>query len=224
MPRNREDEKQGAKISIKAELVDEVLKEYRGPQDFDEIFKQFKKAVVERALGAELTQHLGYDKGQDKPERQSNHRNGSSGKRIITDQGSLEIEVPRDRESSFEPQLIKKGERRFSGFDDKIIAMYARGMTVREIQGYLEEMYEVVVSPDLISCRVPPDSEHGISESNMAIGRRLKPPGGRDGQTESMERREALPDRQRSAESKRAGGTNRQTASGIRGTDLSVAG
>ena len=139
------------RISIKAELLDEVLKDYRGPQDFEVIFQRFKKAVVERALGAELTQHLGYDKGQDKPEHQTNHRNGSSGKRILTDQGSLEIEVPRDRDSSFEPQLIKKGERRFVGFDDKIIAMYARGMTVREIQGYLEEMYEVVVSPDLIS-------------------------------------------------------------------------
>ena len=153
MPKDKGGEKaiREERISIKAELLDEVLKEYRGPQDFEAIFKQFKKAVVERALGAELTQHLGYDKGQDKPEHQTNHRNGSSDKRILTDQGSLEIEVPRDRDSSFSPQLIKKGERRFTGFDDKIIAMYARGMTVREIQGYLEEMYGVVVSPDLIS-------------------------------------------------------------------------
>lgn len=153
MPKDKSEEKTGSedRISIKAEWLDEVMKEYRGPQDFESIFKQFKKAIVERALGAELTSHLGYDKGQDKPEHQTNHRNGSSGKRVLTDQGSLEIEVPRDRESSFEPQLIKKGERRFSGFDDKIIAMYARGMTVREIQGYLEEMYGVVVSPDLIS-------------------------------------------------------------------------
>lgn len=151
MPKDREEAERAAKIDIKGELIDEVMKEYRGPQDFEEIFKQFKKAVVERALGAELTQHLGYARGKDKPEHQSNHRNGSSAKQILTDQGSLAIEVPRDRESSFEPQLIKKGERRFSGFDDKIIAMYARGMTVREIQGYLEEMYAVQVSPDLIS-------------------------------------------------------------------------
>jgi putative transposase len=152
MPKKAE-EKMGADagVKIKAELLDEVLKGYRGPQDFESIFKQFKKAIVERALGAELTAHLGYDKGEDKPEQQSNYRNGTTGKRILTDQGSLEIEVPRDRENSFEPQLIKKGERRFSGFDDKIIAMYARGMTVREIQGYLEEMYGVLVSPDLIS-------------------------------------------------------------------------
>jgi transposase-like protein len=153
MPKDRGGEKLGTeeRVSIRAELVDEMMKEYRGPQDFEAIFKQFKKAVVERALGAELSHHLGYDKGQDKPEHQSNHRNGTTAKRILTDQGSVEIEVPRDRESSFEPQLIKKGERRFTGFDDKIIAMYARGMTVREIQGYLEEMYGVVVSPDLIS-------------------------------------------------------------------------
>jgi len=130
MPKDKRAEKVGTerRIVIKPELVDEVLKEYRGPEDFEGIFKQFKKAVVERALAAELTQHLGYDKGEDKPEHQTNHRNGSSGKRILTDQGSLEIEVPRDREASFCPQLIKKGERRFNGFDDKIIAMYARGM------------------------------------------------------------------------------------------------
>ena len=166
MPKNTEGEDQGARVSIKPELVDEVLKEYRGPEDFEAIFKQFKKAVVERALGAELTQHLGYDKGQDKPEHQSNHRNGVSGKRILTDQGSLEIEVPRDRESSFEPQLIKKGERRFNGFDDKIIAMYARGMTVREIQGYLEEMYGVVGLPrsDLASHRRGDGGSPGVAE------------------------------------------------------------
>jgi transposase-like protein len=152
MPK-RAEEKVGmeGRVTIKPELLDEVLKEYRGPQDFEEIFKQFKTAVVERALGAELTAHLGYSKGEDKPEHQNNYRNGTTSKRVLTDQGELEIEVPRDRDNSFFPQLIKKGERRFNGFDDKIIAMYARGMTVREIQGYLEEMYAVAVSPDLIS-------------------------------------------------------------------------
>ena len=150
---NKAEEKVGIEggVRFKPELLDELLKGYRGPQDFEGIFKQFKKAIVERALGAELTAHLGYDKGADKPEHQSNYRNGRTPKRVLTDQGNLEIEVPRDRDNSFEPQLIKKGERRFTGFDDKIIAMYARGMTVREIQGYLEEMYGVVVSPDLIS-------------------------------------------------------------------------
>jgi putative transposase len=86
-----------------------------------------------------------------KPEGATNHRNGSSAKTVITDTGSVRIEVPREREGTFEPQLIGKHERRLTGFDDKIIAMYARGMTVREIQGFMAEMYAVDVSPDLIS-------------------------------------------------------------------------
>ena len=111
----------------------------------------FKKALIERALGAELTHHLGYPPGAAKPEDASNHRNGTSGKTVLTDDGPLRIEVPRDREGSFEPLLIPKHERRFTGFDDKIIAMYARGMTVREIQGFLLESYGVEVSPEFIS-------------------------------------------------------------------------
>ncbi len=117
----------------------------------EDIFRQFKKAFIQQALGAEMSHHLGYAPGQAKPEGAVNHRNGKSAKTVLTDTGSLAIEVPRDRAGSFEPQLIGKHERRFTGFDDKIIAMYARGMTVREIQGYLAEMYAVDVSPDLIS-------------------------------------------------------------------------
>ena len=111
----------------------------------------FKKALIERALGAELSHHLGYPPGAAKPEEAANHRNGSSGKTVLTDDGPLRIEVPRDREGSFEPLLIPKHERRFTGFDDKIIAMYARGMTVREIQGFLAEQYGMEVSPEFIS-------------------------------------------------------------------------
>jgi putative transposase len=121
------------------------------PAQFEDIFQRFKKAFMERALGAEMSQHLGYKAGEAKPEGVTNHRNGKSAKTVLTDTGALAIEVPRDRHASFEPQLIGKHERRFSGFDDKIIAMYARGMTVREIQGFLAEMYAVDVSPDLIS-------------------------------------------------------------------------
>ena len=95
----------------------------------------FKKALIERALGAELSHHLGYAPGTNKPEEASNHRNGASAKTVLTEDGRLRIEVPRDRAGSFEPLLIAKHERRFSGFDDKILAMYARGMTMREIQG-----------------------------------------------------------------------------------------
>ena len=94
---------------------------------------------------------MGYAPGQAKPHWAVNHRNGKSAKRVLTDTGALAIEVPRDRHGLFEPQLIGKHERRFTGFDDKIIAMYARGMTVREIQGFLAEMYSMDVSPDLIS-------------------------------------------------------------------------
>jgi transposase-like protein len=111
----------------------------------------FKKALIERALGAELTHHLGYASGADKPAEAKNHRNGASGKTVLTEDGPLRIEVPRDRSGSFEPLLIPKHERRFTGFDDKIVAMYARGMTVREIQGFLAEQYGTEVSPDLIS-------------------------------------------------------------------------
>jgi len=110
-----------------------------------------KKALIERALGGELTHHLGYPPGAGKPEEASNQRNGTSAKTVRTEDGPLRIEVPRDREGSFEPVLIPKHERRFTGFDDKILAMYARGMTVREIQGFLAEQYGTAVSPEFIS-------------------------------------------------------------------------
>jgi transposase-like protein len=102
-------------------------------------------------LGGELTHPLGYPPGSAKPEAMTNHRNGTSGKTVLTDEGPLPVAIPRDREGTFEPRLIAKHERRFTGFDDKILARYARGMTVREIQAFLAEMYAVEVSPDLIS-------------------------------------------------------------------------
>ena len=111
----------------------------------------FKKALIERALGAELSHHLGYPPGAAKPDDAGNHRNGSTGKTVLTEDGPVRIEVPRDREGSFEPVLIPKHERRFTGFDDKIVAMYARGMTVREIRAFLAEQYGTEVSPEFIS-------------------------------------------------------------------------
>jgi transposase-like protein len=111
----------------------------------------FKKALIERALGAELGHHLGYPNGAPRPETATNQRNGKSAKTVLTDDGPLRIEVPRDRDGSFEPLLIPKHERRFTGFDDKIIAMYARGMTVREVQGFLAEQYGTEVSAEFIS-------------------------------------------------------------------------
>jgi hypothetical protein len=137
--------------SIPKELIDLFV---TGPMSGDAVnaaSAAFKKALIERAMGAELSHHLGYPPGDAKPEEASNHRNGTSGKTVLTDTGSLRIEVPRDREGSFEPVLIAKHERRFTGFDDKIIAMYARGMTMREVQGFLLESYGVEVSPEFIS-------------------------------------------------------------------------
>jgi putative transposase len=136
---------------IPAELLEQLIPGPVTPAEFEAIFQRFKKAFMERALGAEMTQHLGYKAGEAKPEGTTNHRNGKGGKTVLTDSGEVTIEVPRDRQGTFEPQLIGKHERRFTGFDDKIIAMYARGMSVREIQKFLAEMYAVDVSPDLIS-------------------------------------------------------------------------
>jgi putative transposase len=142
---------QAALPQIPAELLEKLIPGPVTAGQLEDIFQQFKKAFIQQALGAEMSHHLGYAPGQAKPEGAVNHRNGKSAKTVLTDTGALAIEVPRDRAGSFEPQLIGKHERRFTGFDDKIIAMYARGMTVREIQGYLAEMYSVEVSPDLIS-------------------------------------------------------------------------
>jgi len=111
----------------------------------------FKKALIERALAGEMNHHLGYPAGAAKPEAVSNQRNGRGTKTVLTEDGPIRIDVPRDREGSFDPLLIPKHERRFTGFDDKIVAMYARGMTVREIQGFLLEQYATEVSPDFIS-------------------------------------------------------------------------
>jgi len=111
----------------------------------------FKKALVEASLNAELSHHLGYESGADRPELVTNHRNGSTAKSVLTGDGTIRIETPRDRDGSFEPVLVPKHARRFTGFDDKVTALYARGLTVREIQAYLLETYDTEVSPDFIS-------------------------------------------------------------------------
>jgi transposase-like protein len=121
------------------------------PEELEITVRRFKKAVIERALGGELTHHLGYPPGGTKPDDTTNHRNGTSEKTVLTDDGPLTLDVPRDRESRFEPRLVAKHDRRFTGFDDKIIALYARGLTVREIQAFLADMYATAVSADFIS-------------------------------------------------------------------------
>jgi len=154
MPRKTKTEKRI--VERLAPVPDAVLNQFApdGPltaADVEAATRRFKKALLERALGAELSHHLGYTPGAVKPDATTNHRNGSSGKTVLTDDGPLPLTIPRDREGTFEPQLIGKHERRFTGFDDKVLALYARGLTVREIQAFLLEMYAVEVSPDLIS-------------------------------------------------------------------------
>jgi putative transposase len=149
MPRKKSIPSSGPRIP--PELLDSLVKGPMSAAGVAELMNSFKKALMERILGGEMSHHLGYSPGEAKPEPRTNHRNGTSGKTVLTDSGAVRIEIPRDREGTFEPLLIGKHERRFEGFDDKILAMYARGMTVREIQGYLREMYAVEVSPDLIS-------------------------------------------------------------------------
>jgi len=140
--------------TIRPELIDELLKDYEKPEDIigeGGLLKQLTKAILERALESELTHELGYEKHTRTEKPAGNSRNGTSTKKLKTDQGEMEILIPRDRNSEFEPRIVKKGQRRFTGFDDKILSMYARGMTTRDIQGHLEEIYGVDVSPDLIS-------------------------------------------------------------------------
>jgi transposase-like protein len=152
MPRKQKASSEAPLAPIPTEVLDQFVRQGPlSPAELDAVVRRFKKAIIERALGGELTHHLGYALGAAKPEETTNHRNGTSGKTVLTDDGPLPLDVPRDRDGTFEPRLIGKHERRFTGFDDKVIALYARGLTVREIQAFLGEMYGVDVSPDLIS-------------------------------------------------------------------------
>ena len=127
----------------------EAAKRLKTEKDLSDFSRMLKKVTIEAALNAELDDHLGYDKHQ--PNTQSNHRNGYSGKTLHTDDGTVDIEVPRDRDSSFEPQLVKKQQTRFKGMDEKILFLYAKGMTTREITTTFQELYGVEVSASLIS-------------------------------------------------------------------------
>lgn len=136
------------------ELIDELLAGARTPEEItgpDGLLQRLTKRLVERAMAAELTDHLGYEHGQAPPGGSGNARNGMTPKTVHTGQGSVRIEQPRDRAGSFEPRIVRKHQRRFDGFDDKIIAMYGRGMSVRDIQAHLAEIYGVEVGHDLIS-------------------------------------------------------------------------
>src|SRR4029077_8739654 len=159
-------------MAIDKKLIDQLLSDYKKPEDIigeNGLLKELTKAIVERVLAAELTEHLGDEKHDPAGHHRGNTRNGKSLKTLKGDFGELELETPRDRQgavatknvgqgetprdrqATFEPKIVAKGQTRWTGFDDKIISMYARGMTTREIQGHLEEMYKIEVSPTLIS-------------------------------------------------------------------------
>src|SRR5216110_1030204 len=136
------------------ELVDELLagakteEEIVGPGG---LLADLTKRLVERAMSAELTEHLGYEPHREPPGGAGNTRNGSTGKTLATEQGPVEIRTPRDRKGSFEPQLVRKGQRRFEGFDDKILALSSRGLSTRDIERHLADLYGVNVGRDLVS-------------------------------------------------------------------------
>src|SRR6202045_1177053 len=150
--------KEAKKVGIDPVLLDQLIEQYERPEEAagaGGLLEQLTKRVYERILSGEMTHYLGYAKGEapklEEGQVRQNHRNGSSKKTLVSEDGKLAIEVPRDRAGEFEPQFIRKGQKRFGGFDTKIIAMYAQGMTVREIQRFLQEQYKVEVSTDLIS-------------------------------------------------------------------------
>jgi len=157
---------------IKDELLDELLIGYNGPEDLlgpEGLFTELKKRLINRILDAELTTHLGYEKHQRPEGPPANARNGHSPKTLRSDNGKLPIKVPRDRNGEFEPTLIPKHQRQFDGFDDCIISLYSRGLSVREIQEHLKEIYKVEVSPELISNATEAVAEEAKAWQNRCL-------------------------------------------------------
>jgi transposase-like protein len=145
-PRKRKED-----LEFDPAAVDALLGERTTMEEVDELFRQMKKVLMERVLRGELTHHLGYAPGEAKPAEQANYRNGTTPKTVLTDDGAIPLAIPRDRAGSFEPRLVPKNVRRLPKFDQNVLSLYARGMTVRDIQAHLEELYQVSVSPDVIS-------------------------------------------------------------------------
>ena len=141
-------------MAITKDVLDELMKEYKGPDDFygpDGLIKQLSKALIERAMQTELTEQIGYPKSEAGEKPTGNRRNGKSSKTLRTDQGPMEIEVPRDRDGEFDPQIVAKHQREWRGFDDKILSMYGLWLSTQAIQENLKEIYNVDVSPELVS-------------------------------------------------------------------------
>jgi transposase-like protein len=138
-------------LQFDPQALDALIGEAKTPAEVDELFRRMKKALMERILKGELTHHLGYAPGEEKPEAQPNHRNGSTPKTVLTEDGALPLAIPRDRAGTFAPVLVPKNARRLPRFDQNVLSLYARGLTVREIQAHLEELYQVEVGPSFIS-------------------------------------------------------------------------
>jgi len=142
-------------MTIRKEILDELIRDYKNPEDLlgeNGLLKQLTKALLERAMNAELTHELGFERNDKSSLKENgNRRNGTSAKTVKSKHGEIELDIPRDRQSDFEPVIIKKHQRRFDGFDDAILSLYSRGLSTRDIKAHLEEIYGVEVSPDLIS-------------------------------------------------------------------------
>ena len=142
-------------MTIRKEILDELIRDYKNPEDLlgeNGLLKQLTKALLKRAMNAELTHELGFEKNDKSALKENgNRRNGTTQKTVKSKHGEIELSIPRDRQSEFEPVIIKKHQRRFDGFDDAILSLYSRGMSTRDIKAHLEEIYGVEVSPDLIS-------------------------------------------------------------------------
>ena len=141
-------------MEIRKELLDELMRDFKKPEDLigeEGLLKQLTKALLERAMSAELTQELGYEKHDKEAAKGKNRRNGTTKKTVRSKHGQIELDMPRDRDSEFEPVMIKKHQRRFDGFDDMILSLYSKGMSTRDIRSHIEELYGIEVSPDLVS-------------------------------------------------------------------------
>ena len=141
-------------MEMDTDLVDKLLAGRTKPEQIigeHGLLKQLTKALLERVLEAEMSEHLGYERHNPAGYNSGNSRNGKTRKKLKGDFGEIDLETPRDRDASFEPKMVQKGQTRFTGLDDKIVSLYARGMTVRDMQAHLQEMYGVEVSPGLIS-------------------------------------------------------------------------
>jgi transposase-like protein len=141
-------------MAFRKEVLDELLKDYHGPDDFygpEGIMKQLSKALIERMMEAELTEQIGYEKSESGEKPTTNRRNGKSKKTLRTDQVPMEIEVPRDREGEYEPKVVAKHQREWRGFDQKILSMYALGLSTKAIQENIKDIYNVEISPELVS-------------------------------------------------------------------------